>query len=121
MLSRMERMSGAGNVSYKDADSFNCPRSPWKYFDAKWRQSRMPIAGSMKLSRKVLQLAFGCHHSELSRVFTIDRRTYRVCFQCAKQIEYSWETMCCVDSNEDLADTRRHEGSGRSEVALMIR
>jgi|HubBroStandDraft_3_1064219.scaffolds.fasta_scaffold249879_1 hypothetical protein len=76
----------------------------------------------MKLSRRMLQLAFGCHHRHLSRVFTIDRRTYRVCFQCAKQIEYSWETMCCLYPDEgDPADARRHERSRRAEVALMIR
>ena len=76
----------------------------------------------MKLSLKMLQRAFGCRHSQLSRVFTLDRRTYRVCLQCAKQIDYSWETMCCINSNEDDAvEARRHDGSRRAEVALMTR
>ena len=76
----------------------------------------------MKLSLKMLQRAFGCRHSQLSRVFTLDRRTYRVCLQCAKQIEYSWETMCCLSpKDEDAAEAQRHDGSRRAEVALMIR
>ena len=30
----------------------------------------------------VFDLLFGCHHSNLSRVFTIRRQTYRVCCDC---------------------------------------
>ena len=36
---------------------------------------------------------FGCHHSNLSRVFTIRRRTYRVCCDCGAEFDYSLETM----------------------------
>lgn len=36
---------------------------------------------------------FGCHHSQLSRVFTIERRTYRVCCNCGVQFDYSLENM----------------------------
>jgi hypothetical protein len=32
--------------------------------------------------RWILRFAFGCHHRHLSRVFTINKRTYRVCFDC---------------------------------------
>jgi len=35
----------------------------------------------------VCQFVFGCHHSHLSRVFTIKRRTYRVCFDCGEEFE----------------------------------
>jgi len=42
----------------------------------------------------VLDFVFGCHHGHLSRVFTIDRRTYRVCCNCGAKFEYSLETMC---------------------------
>jgi hypothetical protein len=37
---------------------------------------------------------FGCHHSHLSRVFTIDRRTYRVCCDCGAKFKYSLASMC---------------------------
>jgi hypothetical protein len=40
-----------------------------------------------------LDYLFGCHHSNLSRVFTIGRRTYRVCCGCGAQFEYSLERM----------------------------
>jgi hypothetical protein len=46
----------------------------------------------MKLE-SLLNLLFGCHHSNLSRVFTIRRRTYRVCCDCGAEFEYSLETM----------------------------
>ena len=36
---------------------------------------------------------FGCHHQQLSRVFTIRRRTYQVCMECGREFDYSWESM----------------------------
>lgn len=36
---------------------------------------------------------FGCRHQQLSRVFTIRKRTYRVCVECGREFEYSWELM----------------------------
>jgi len=41
----------------------------------------------MKPLRWILQFAIGCRHRHLSRVFTIKRRTYRVCFDCAKEFD----------------------------------
>jgi len=41
----------------------------------------------------VCDFAFGCRHRELSRVFTIDRRTYKVCCACGATFKYSLETM----------------------------
>jgi hypothetical protein len=41
----------------------------------------------------VFESLFGCHHGRLSRVFTIKKRTYRVCFGCGREFEYSWELM----------------------------
>jgi hypothetical protein len=40
----------------------------------------------------IFQFAFGCHH-QLSRVFTIRRRTYQVCIRCGREFAYSWELM----------------------------
>jgi hypothetical protein len=36
---------------------------------------------------------FGCHHSQLSRVFTICGRTYLVCCTCGATFDYSLEIM----------------------------
>jgi hypothetical protein len=47
----------------------------------------------MKLLRWIFQFVFGCHHSQLSRVFTIKERTYQVCVECGQEIEYSWKLM----------------------------
>ena len=39
------------------------------------------------------EFLFGCHHSNLSRVFTIGGHSYRVCCDCGAQFRYSLETM----------------------------
>ena len=53
----------------------------------------------MKLLFGIFQFAFGCHHSHLSRVFTIKKRTYQVCVECGREFEYSWELMHSVQSS----------------------
>ena len=45
------------------------------------------------LVRATLDCLFGCHHSNLSRVFTIDGRTYRVCLSCGAEFDYSLKGM----------------------------
>ena len=47
----------------------------------------------------IFHLAFGCHHTQISRVFTIKKRTYRVCFQCGQEFEYSPASMHIVGSS----------------------
>ena len=42
---------------------------------------------------KSYDFAFGCHHRNLSRVFTIEHRTYRVCCSCGVKFTYSLENM----------------------------
>lgn len=44
----------------------------------------------------VLDLAFGCHHGRLSRVFTVDGRSYKVCCDCGQRFAYSLQTMSIV-------------------------
>jgi len=39
------------------------------------------------------EFLFGCHHGQLSRVFTIKKRAYKVCLDCGRELEYSWERM----------------------------
>lgn len=62
---------------------------------------------------RIFQLIFGCHHRHLSRVFTIQKRTYQVCFDCGRQIEYSWPLMHSVpqEAADDVCtplDRARH-------------
>jgi len=35
--------------------------------------------------RWMFQFAFCCHHSHMSRVFTIKKRTYKVCLDCGEE------------------------------------
>ena len=50
---------------------------------------RAPAAGGgvVKPLLWFLRVAFGCRHKQMSRVFTIKSRTYRVCFQCGREFE----------------------------------
>jgi hypothetical protein len=34
----------------------------------------------------MIQFAFGCHHRQVSRVFTLKTRTYKVCLDCGREI-----------------------------------
>lgn len=47
----------------------------------------------MEQLASVLDFIFGCHHSHLSRVFTMDRRTYKVCVDCGAKFQYSLSKM----------------------------
>jgi hypothetical protein len=47
----------------------------------------------MTILNWIIQWFFTCRHRDLSRVFTIDTRTYQVCFDCGRRIDYSWERM----------------------------
>ena len=44
----------------------------------------------------ILDFVFGCHHSHLSRVFTLNVETYKVCSDCGAKYKYSLETMSIV-------------------------
>jgi hypothetical protein len=41
----------------------------------------------------VLDFLLGCHHVKLSRVFTLQDETYKVCCDCGAKFAYSLETM----------------------------
>ena len=47
----------------------------------------------MPIGSKIWSLLFGCRHRELSRAFTNDGETYKVCLKCGAHLPYSWETM----------------------------
>lgn len=48
------------------------------------------------LLSELFRLVFGCHHRDVSRVFTLGGRTYRVCCDCGAQFDYSLKTMSVV-------------------------
>ena len=48
----------------------------------------------------VMNWLFGCRHQELSRAFTTDDETYKVCLKCGKHLRYSWQTMSLVSEKE---------------------
>jgi len=47
----------------------------------------------MSILIAILDFFFGCHHLPLSRVFTLQGETYRVCCDCGAKFAYSLETM----------------------------
>ncbi len=54
-----------------------------------------------------LDFAFGCHHSKLSRVFTIEGHCYKVCCDCGERFDYSMRTMSITHHRRVLAALRR--------------
>ena len=48
----------------------------------------------MAILLAILDFLFGCHHVHLSRVFTLQGETYRVCCDCGTKFAYSLKTMC---------------------------
>ena len=47
----------------------------------------------MAILTALFEFLFGCHHRDLSRVFTIRARTYKVCMDCGAEFDYSLRTM----------------------------
>lgn len=64
----------------------------------------------MKYISYLLAFLFGCHHSNLSRVFTLNKHTYRVCCDCGAEFNYSLATMSIESINRgwNLSGTRVH-------------
>ena len=42
----------------------------------------------MRLLGRIVQFVWGCRHSQMSGVFTIKKRTYRVCLKCGREFGY---------------------------------
>jgi len=54
---------------------------------------------------------FGCHHGKLSRPFTLEAQTYKVCLDCGKQVFYSLDTMRPLSARELRRAYASQEGS----------
>jgi|HubBroStandDraft_4_1064222.scaffolds.fasta_scaffold236935_2 hypothetical protein len=70
-----------------------------------------------------LDFLFGCHHTHLSRVFTIDRRTYRVCCDCGAKFKYSLAGMCSegrfTTSLTENGEYQPHSSKLRVDTSLL--
>jgi hypothetical protein len=51
------------------------------------------LEGLWNTARGMIGWLFECHHHNLSRVFTINHRSYQVCFECGQQVDYSLKLM----------------------------
>ncbi len=60
------------------------------------------------------RLAFGCRHGQLSRPFTINKRTYQVCVECGQEFAYSWNLMHTIKSG--LADNTGLQLNSRQQI-----
>jgi hypothetical protein len=67
----------------------------------------------VKTLRRFLSYVFTCRHSQLSRVFTIQSRTYKVCLKCGSELIYSWELMRPVKADAVPARRPRFDGNRR--------
>jgi len=65
-----------------------------------WNSVTHPFANA-------LEFAFGCHHAKLSRVFTIEGRSYKVCCECGATFDYSLRTMSLMPHRKLFAALRR--------------
>jgi hypothetical protein len=55
----------------------------------------------LELFQSVFEAIFGfCRHSNLSRPFTIEGQTYKVCMDCSQQIFYSRDTLLPLSRRE---------------------
>jgi hypothetical protein len=67
----------------------------------RWLKFTNPVA-------RALDYAFGCRHSNLSRVFTLADRSYKVCCDCGASFDYSWKDMSIVDQPRALLPALRN-------------
>lgn len=78
-----------------------------------WDSVAQPFANA-------LEFAFGCHHRKLSRVFTLNGHSYKVCCNCGSTFRYSLETMS-VQQRRRLPAALRRLQMGRRGRRLLRR
>lgn len=76
-----------------------------------WDSVTHPLANA-------LERAFGCHHRRLSRVFTIEGRSYKVCCDCGARFDYSLRTMSVTHHRRLLSALRRLRAQRRLKKSL---
>lgn len=76
-----------------------------------WDSVAHPLANA-------LEFAFGCHHRKLSRVFTMNGHSYKVCCDCGATFNYSLRTMSITHRRRLLAALRRLHAQRRRRRLL---
>jgi len=66
-------------------------------------------------------ILFGCWHNQLSRVFTIQGRTYRVCCNCGAKFDYSLEHMAMRRGLRRLANDNAGAASPPSDHRVLTK
>jgi hypothetical protein len=77
-----------------------------------WESVTHPLANA-------LEHAFGCHHGKLSRVFTLEGKTYKVCCDCGARFRYSLETMSIVHQHHRLFPSLRRLKARRRRKTFL--
>ncbi len=71
----------------------------------------------LELFQSVFEAIFGfCRHNNLSRPFTIEGQTYKVCMDCSQQVFYSRDTLLPL-SRRELRHLRAEQAA--AAVAVM--
>ena len=67
----------------------------------------------MPIARTIWDWFFGCRHGQLSRAFTNEGETYKVCLRCGRRFPYSLKTMTLVSarSQREAASSPIHRKS----------
>ena len=65
-----------------------------------WERVTHPLAN-------VLEVAFGCRHRKLSRVFTVHGHSYKVCCDCGATFHYSLQSMSITQRRKMFPVLRR--------------
>ncbi len=88
--------SSVSRESDLSVDVAQLPRASYSTFP---RDNRKKVSAHSQRTKcmesllVVLDFLFGCHHVHLSRVFTLQGETYKVCCDCGAKFAYSLETM----------------------------
>ena len=61
------------------------------------------------------EIFFGCRHERLTRPFTLQKSTYKVCLDCGKQVLYSAERMEPLTARE----IRRARSVDGGEIKIL--
>jgi hypothetical protein len=62
----------------------------------------------MYILKATLDFLFGCHHNNLSRVFTLEGQSYRVCCDCGRRFKYSLANMSIEGRHTLKLSVERH-------------
>lgn len=56
----------------------------------------------------VFDLFFGCRHAHLTRPFTLESRSYKICVDCGHEMPYSLESMRLLHAWEIMRAGKAH-------------